>query len=350
MNVTTQEIKNSQPRLAKWDNVKFVLIFLVVLGHISKDFMGSSDSIGKIVYFIYLFHMPAFVFVSGLFSKKTVDQKRWDKIISLILVLYFMKILLYVVKLIGGGSPSFSLLSESGVAWYALGMVFFMVITIGIRQFSFKVIMPISILVGCLIGYDKSVGSFLALSRVITFYPFFYLGYYLDIEKLNAFLKKKAVIIASAVWVVGVIGVILRFYSKLEWSYANFLKGKGSFETQFAGCNWLKSLDYAALIRAGYYLIVFITVIAIIALIPSVKCMVSKFGSRTLQVYAIHYSILYLIMNTCGIKAWLNGMNMKLAFLVMVAIAAVLTLVLSAGIFSSFFQMLTSSVRKEDKK
>ena len=50
-----------------WDNIKAVLIFFVVAGHVLEM---SKLHTGLAVFadnFIYSFHMPAFVFVSGYF-------------------------------------------------------------------------------------------------------------------------------------------------------------------------------------------------------------------------------------------------------------------------------------------
>ena len=336
-------------RLAKWDNVKFLLIFLVVLGHVAKGFMGKSDGIGKIVYFIYLFHMPAFIFVSGLFSKRTVNEKRWDKISSFLIIFYFMKVLGWIVKTLGGSKPGFSLLSEYGIAWYVLGMVFFILITMVIKKYSFSVIMVLSILLGCIIGYDKSVGSFLSLSRVVTFYPFFYLGYSLDTQKLSSFLRKKVVVIASAGWVLTIIGLIWKYYEKVKWSYEYFLKGKGSFAMQFEDCPYVELVDNAWLVRMGYYLIVFVTVIAVIALVPSVTSMFSRFGSKTLQVYALHESFMYLFLTILGGKAWLGTLNMKLAFLLILGFSIILTVFLSTKLFTPLFSILVNGVKKEKR-
>ena len=55
-------------RLYGYDNVKFILIFLVVLGHlleISNPFPGK-DVLYKL---IYSCHMPVFIFISGFFAK-----------------------------------------------------------------------------------------------------------------------------------------------------------------------------------------------------------------------------------------------------------------------------------------
>ncbi|MCD8365289.1 MAG: acyltransferase family protein, partial [Clostridiales bacterium] len=51
-----------------FDNIKAVLIFLVVLGHVFRNLGANGDE--YLVYkIIYSFHMPAFLFISGYFMK-----------------------------------------------------------------------------------------------------------------------------------------------------------------------------------------------------------------------------------------------------------------------------------------
>ena len=51
-----------------FDNLKAVLIFLVVLGHFLLPIHGESVLV-VVKRLIYVFHMPLFVFVSGYFAK-----------------------------------------------------------------------------------------------------------------------------------------------------------------------------------------------------------------------------------------------------------------------------------------
>ena len=53
-------------RIYRYDNAKFVLMFLVIAGHLLECFSGRFVS--SIYRTIYLFHMPAFIFLSGYFS------------------------------------------------------------------------------------------------------------------------------------------------------------------------------------------------------------------------------------------------------------------------------------------
>ena len=62
-------------RASRWDNLKCWLIFCVVFGHFSYHFVNQSDFLKGIYTFIYLFHMPTFIFVSGLFSKTIINER-----------------------------------------------------------------------------------------------------------------------------------------------------------------------------------------------------------------------------------------------------------------------------------
>jgi len=55
-----------RPRDPWLDNAKLVLIALVVLGHtLSRGIQQSVPSAHALYLFIYLFHIPAFVFLAG---------------------------------------------------------------------------------------------------------------------------------------------------------------------------------------------------------------------------------------------------------------------------------------------
>lgn len=70
-------------RDAYWDSLKFVLIFLVVLGHV-LEINYPEGSLNRGLYnFIYMYHMPLFVFVSGYFSKIRNKDKYKKGIIRL---------------------------------------------------------------------------------------------------------------------------------------------------------------------------------------------------------------------------------------------------------------------------
>ncbi|WP_426638635.1 acyltransferase family protein [Priestia aryabhattai] len=56
-------------RDAYFDNVKFILIVLVVFGHLLTPFINDEQWLRTLYIFIYTFHMPAFILISGYFAK-----------------------------------------------------------------------------------------------------------------------------------------------------------------------------------------------------------------------------------------------------------------------------------------
>ena len=59
-----------------WDNFKGILIFLVVFAHFLYAYRSLSSSFAShLVNFIYFFHMPAFVFTTGYFSRSENSNK-----------------------------------------------------------------------------------------------------------------------------------------------------------------------------------------------------------------------------------------------------------------------------------
>ena len=63
-----------EKRVKFWDNIKGILIVLVVFGHFLYEFR-SNLTLELVTKVIYLFHMPAFVFLSGYFSKSENARK-----------------------------------------------------------------------------------------------------------------------------------------------------------------------------------------------------------------------------------------------------------------------------------
>lgn len=60
-----------------FDNLKAVLIFLVVLGHFLLPIRGDNPLV-VVKRLIYVFHMPLFVFISGYFAKKIYKNGQYN--------------------------------------------------------------------------------------------------------------------------------------------------------------------------------------------------------------------------------------------------------------------------------
>ena len=58
------------------DNLKVILIFLVVFGHLIERYIDTNSTLLGVYMFIYIFHIPLFVFVSGFLSKNIYKSRK----------------------------------------------------------------------------------------------------------------------------------------------------------------------------------------------------------------------------------------------------------------------------------
>lgn len=62
-------------RISLWDNLKFILITLVVAGHFADEISDYSSIYSSIFLFIYAFHMPLFILFPAIFIPKRMYLK-----------------------------------------------------------------------------------------------------------------------------------------------------------------------------------------------------------------------------------------------------------------------------------
>lgn len=287
-------------RLDKWDNIKFLLILCVVVGHFLKQLNGANIEANRVVLFIYGFHMPAFVFVSGLFSKKTINNRKYDRIISMFNLFLFTKIMRAIGIYIAEKKIKFSISDIGDISWYAFAMAVFMLITILCKQFSPVYMLLISVVISCAAGYAQDIGEIFALGRIIAFYPFFLAGYYLDIEKLESFLKKKYVIISG--WLVMLTWAVISYvYNNKLFFLFDLFRAKENYKAMGREFRL-----YGGAYRIMWYIFATVLVVAIMAIVPSVHTFLSTIGSRTMQIYALHFGMMYIVMDYLPFMNWVN--------------------------------------------
>ena len=315
-------------RLYYWDNLKAVLMFLVVAGHFTAAVKGSSLNMQRLYFFIHLFHMPVFVFISGVFSKKTVDTGAGmrRKIIGFVILGYAVKFTVLCLELLFGEYDGFSVFREGSVSWYLFALAMWLPLSRALRKADKRLVIAFSVFTACLAGYDESFGTLLALSRVLGFYPFFVLGLMWDPKKVPA-AGSAAKKIAGAAGLLVTAAVIYRFADTLM-PYTEILRCMKSYFALPKGVNtdfgfWYRILWYAAASAAG---------ICFAAIIPAGKNILSGIGSRTLQILVFHMPLLKLFRFAGGVellKAAVPG-HYRILF---VLLSVPLTIVLSLPVF-----------------
>ena len=330
-------------RIEKWDNLKFFLILFVVVGHFCEYFIGNNAVARDIFVFIYSFHMPLFIFVSGLFSKKNIDEKRYEKMFSFVIVFFLINILLFVSKsfFLKGFNFSADIFNMAGVPWYAFAIFAFSLITVFLKKFSPLFVLTSSIILACFAGYNQNISTFLSLSRIIVYYPFFYLGYFLREEDIIKFVSKKYIKILSVVIIIA-LGIVVFNVPNIHF-LTPLLTSSGSY------FEFLDNVQFGGLCRLAYYAIVPIICVAVISLVPEKipTGIIAKFGSRSLQVYILHYPIIYILTSEKLNILFFRKDYEHPVFTIFVA-GIVLTLVLSLKVFSEpIFKIINPKKRKD---
>lgn len=270
-------------RIYYWDNMKMVLIFLVVLGHFLIPVSQEGKSIQTVYYFIYLFHMPAFVFVSGYFAKYYMKKEvpNISKLIGFLIIFLVYKGLIWTVKsLLIGKVANFYFFSEDAAPWYLLAMFFWYMYLPLFSRFKPIVSVTFVVILGIFVGLDSSVGTFLCFSKSIVFFAFFLMGYYFKEDTIEKITSTKVKLVSVLLLSMGVIVVFfnLDFISRYEpIIYANtaykYLSVSGI---------------YGMFLRTIWYLIGFIMIFAFMSIVPKRKLVITYIGSRTLGIYIVH--------------------------------------------------------------
>ncbi len=261
-----------EERNYKLDNFKGILIYLVVLAHLtySLNYYNSFSSL-ILTRFIYSFHMPLFLIISGYFSKN-ITSKNLKKLI----VIFFFVNLSYIIfdYIIYG---TFNLLSVKYSAWYLLALLLFRTILklnkfieflSKNRNISLFIIFIISILSGFIN---------IPLIKIINYSFFFFFGYFLDLSKIN-FDYQKSLVLAF------LIILILLFVSNILPVDLKLLSGE-TFTN-----------NYYFLYRIMIYLLDILLFIFMYNIIPNNPIrLLTKWGRNSIYIYSLHRILTILI-------------------------------------------------------
>ena len=314
-------MREEQERDYYFDNLKAVLIFLVVLGHFLLPIHGKSVLV-VIKRLIYVFHMPLFVFVSGYFSKKIYKdgQFNFKKILFLIKAYIIFVVAIQLVYTVCGyrSFSEINFFSQSGAPWYLFAMIVWYLTIPWIRKCRPCKVMLWTVVLALAAGFFRNIGDFLCMSRILVFGPFFYLGYFMDqhtVEKALCPSCRRVVVPAA----VTICMVILLFGQKLEDPLSMVYENFSYYELDHSGMGLF--------FRLGLMTSAFIISWGIMFFIPEKKTCLSFIGQNTMPVYMLH-RILRDVLMFAGIYDYLGEWGLfSLFVLICLSICVVYILV-----------------------
>ncbi|GAA0069261.1 acyltransferase family protein [Clostridium sardiniense] len=315
-------------RNAYYDNAKFIFIFLVVLGHLLEPSINESNITKSIFIFIYIFHMPCFIFTNGYFTKIKSWKETFKECFKfLIMYIVIQALFIAFTKIINVNSYKWTLFTPYYIYWYIFAIVLWKFIFRLFYKINLKLLFIFSLIIGLAVGLIDTIGTQLSLSRVFVFFPFFILGYYCRINGLNIrnAIKNKFIainmLLISFIIVASNINVI-----KYSWLYC------------YSSYSNLKVSQFNGIIdRSFLYLIQFILLLAVFSLIPAQKERFTTWGTNTLSIYLVHGFIIKFILKL----GFYDTFNIEKFLLIpLIAIVSIFAIMISKRILTNTKKLL----------
>ncbi|MFE0448231.1 acyltransferase family protein [Streptomyces fungicidicus] len=193
---------SGKQRDAFFDNAKYLAIVLVAVGHSWEPLKGDSRVLEAAYSVVYSFHMPAFIIISGFFSRSfDMRPDRLRRLITGVVVPYIVFETAYpLFKRVVDNDPQqdISLLDPWYLTWFLVAL-FIWRLTTPIWN-AVRHPLPLALGIAMLASVTPSIGDDLDLQRVLQFLPYFVLGLCMKPEHFHMVRRRSVRILAVPVF------------------------------------------------------------------------------------------------------------------------------------------------------
>ena len=274
-----------------FDNVKFVLILLVIFGHVlASNFYYPIER--GIYNFIFSFHMPLFVFISGYFTEFNNKKKSIKGIFRIFETLICFQIIHMLLSYaIGKEITLKSIIVPGYTLWYLLSLLCWRIALFITKPspYSTKTII-ISILLFFAMGFVPISTSF-SFQRIFFFFPFFLMGFYSKhhdyLNKLPNISISNALLVLSFILLVNVLAT--------TFSIPSFIYDQRLFWGNTPYYNFSYSISFSIIMRFIYLIMATIMSMLVLKTIPHKNTKFTKYGQDTLFFYLYHSILIVLL-------------------------------------------------------
>jgi fucose 4-O-acetylase-like acetyltransferase len=300
-----------------FDNVKFLAVVLVVIGHAWEPLRGANvggRALEAAQTFVYAFHLPVFIVMCGYFSRGfTAGRDRTRKLVGAIIVPYVIFSAAYPLwaGLLSGGHVGWDPLEPYYLTWFMPALLLWRLSTPLWKQIRYPI--TAALVISMLAGFD-TLPSMLNAAQVLSFLPFFVVGLTLRPHHF-AFLRRRAMRITGAAVLVlgGGAAYALALTVDPEWVHwrRSFVQlGVGAP----AGVGFrLLALAAAVVLTIGF-----------LAVVPGRRMWFTRFGSASMYVYLLH-GFVTLFLSYQGWYYRITGAEVVLVTVGCVALAVLLS-------------------------
>jgi fucose 4-O-acetylase-like acetyltransferase len=316
------------------DNARFVLIALVVVGHLLEQLVNTGPLSDTLYRWIYLFHMPGFILISGALSKRTLTHRRLLGLATGLLVPYVIFQTLYPAwdaLLFPGNDWSQGYLTPYWLLWYLPSLVCWRLM---LPLFAHRWALPVAVAIALAAGLAPWIGYPFSLSRTLVFFPLFLLGHRIGAQQLQRLGASRGARVCAVV-VLAAAGAGAWWLRGLDpqWLYAS---------VGYATLN-VDAVPGAA-IRLALLAASSACALAAIALVPR-RPLWAGFGRRSLTTYLMHGFLIRGLL-AAGVFAWLSHEIVPpLQVLLCLACGALIAALFSTRFMDKLATPLTRPVR-----
>jgi len=314
----------TRTRTPLWDNARFVAITLVIVGHATLELISKSDPAYSVYLFVYLFHVPVFVAVSGHFAQASpVTRSELGKLFRSLVVPYLVFETIWTgIHWAISGTLSLDYTTAWWTLWFLVALVIWRLLLPLLVALRFP--MAISLVLSVAAGYVGGLDDRFALARTLGLLPFFVLGWKLKQWGLTErWMSLRPGVVrrvrAAAIVLFGIVAVVIAANIALwrELLVRRFLlydEDYGSFGYE----QW-----WAGALRLVFIGIAMLLCFAFLVLIPRTTTPLTALGQATLYIYLLHSFVLYPIREwswfqgntSLWVLAAAVGMSLALPFL-----------------------------------
>jgi fucose 4-O-acetylase-like acetyltransferase len=270
----------STRRDAYFDNAKYVAIVLVAIGHSWEPLRDGSRTVTALYNFVYAFHMPAFIVISGYFSRSfDASPARIRRLVTGVLVPYVVfetAYTLYTRWTDGVPDRPITVLDPLYLTWFLIALFVWRLTTPLWRNARWP--LPVALVLAMLATVSPSIGNDLDLQRVLQFLPYFVLGLCLRPEHFRLLRRWRVRVLALPV----LAGALLVSY----WA-APRMTGAWFFHRDSAqelgAPAW-----YGPLMTLATFGCSMILVACFLSWIPGRRLWITTLGAGTLYGYLLH--------------------------------------------------------------
>lgn len=167
-----------KPRDPFFDNAKYLAIVLVAMGHAWEPLRDGSRTVMGLYMFVYAFHMPAFIVISGYFSRSFEGRpEQLRRLLTGVVVPYVLFKAGYAAfeRLTGGNEDQpVALLDPWWLTWFLVALFVWRLTTPLWKLVRWP--LTLSLVIAALAESTPEIGDDLDLQRVLQFLPFFVAG------------------------------------------------------------------------------------------------------------------------------------------------------------------------------